>query len=141
MTYEEALHEFGLPALPEHRNNIRRLLVEATEQERRGEGQPEILRTLCVQLFSIGDAEDALLIWSAKNSSFDMGSALDIQFLCGAGLEATKAFLAGSSVSDANRALDRLSKCEQSGDFKDWSPQKTLAFYRSYYDLEDQPQS
>jgi hypothetical protein len=82
MNYEEALQEFGLPASSNQRNDIRRLLVEETERERRGDGQPEILRTLCVQLFSIGEVEDALLIWSAKESSFDMGCGLDIQFLC-----------------------------------------------------------
>jgi hypothetical protein len=141
MTYEEALQEFGLPASPKHCNDIRSLLVEETERERRGKGQEEILRTLCVQLFSIGDPEDALLIWSAKNSSFDMGCGLDIQFLCGAGLEATKAFLAASAASEASRALGCLMECEKSGDFRNWSPQKTLTAYRAYYRLEGEPRS
>src|SRR4029077_198220 len=94
MTYKEALQEFGLPASAKSRDDIRRLLEAETERELREEGQEEILRTLCVQLFSIGEVEDALLIWRAKGSSFDMWCGLDIQFLCGAGLEATKMFLA-----------------------------------------------
>ena len=138
MNYEEALQEFGLPASPNQRTDIRRLLVEETERERRGEGRPEILRTLCVQLFSIGEVEDALFIWSAKRSSFDMGCGLDIQFLCGAGLEATKGFLEVSNAPEANSALGYLIRCEQSGDFKDWSPQKTIAFHRAYYHLDGQ---
>src|SRR5579883_2014403 len=132
MNYKEALQKFGLPALPQHRDEIRRLLVEESQQERRGKGQPEILRTLCAQLFSIGNVEDSLLIWNAKQSSFDAGCGLDIQFLCGAGLESTKAFLTAASVPEAKTALNRLIKCEPR-DFKDWSPAKTLAQYRAYY--------
>ena len=137
MTYQEALDNFGLPAMPTHRNEIRHLLLLASEQERSGAGEEEILRTLCVQLFSIGEVADTLLIWNAKNSSFDMGSGLDVQFLCGAGLEATKAFLAGAPAPEANQALQYLIKCEQSGDFEGWSPQKTLAFHRFYYGLDE----
>ena len=61
----------------------------------------EMLRTLCIQLFSLGVAEDSLLIWDAKQSSFDAGCGLDVQFLCGAGLEATKEFLSGSASTPA----------------------------------------
>jgi len=101
VTYEEALQEFGLPASPLDRQAIRHLLEVETDQERRGKGQPEILRTLCGQLFSIGNVEDSLLIWQAKTSSFDSMCGLDVQFLCGAGLDATKAFLADSPVPEA----------------------------------------
>src|SRR4051812_39781827 len=58
MTSEEAFREFGLPASPERREQIRQLLVEEIEREKRGEAGEEMLRTLCVLLFSLGIPED-----------------------------------------------------------------------------------
>jgi hypothetical protein len=60
---------------------------------------------LCIQLFSAGIPRDALLIYRAKMSSFDAGCYIDIQLVCGAGLEPTKAFLRESSEADAKRLL------------------------------------
>ncbi len=134
MKYKEALQEFGLPATPQSRAAIRRLLEEETEKERAGKGQPEILRTLCVQLFSIGQVEDSLLIWSAKMSSFDAGCGLDLAFLFGAGVETTKQFLAASPAPEAKKALEYMD--DWGGDFSDWTPEKTLAFHRRYYHLD-----
>jgi hypothetical protein len=136
MTYEEALQEFGLPASVHDRQAIRHVLEEEIFQARAGKSQKEILRTLCVQLFSIGRVEDCLLIWNAKTSSFDSMCGLDVQFLCGAGLEAAKVFLAASTAPEAKKALDYLKECEKSGDFDGWMPEKTLTFHRSYYHLE-----
>lgn len=135
MTYDQALEKFGLPASSAYRDEIRKLLKEETEKERRGQSGEEMLRTLCLQLFSLGISEDALLIWDAKQSSFDAGCGLDIQFLCGAGLSATKEFLARSSAPAAAAALKRLSECEITGDFADWTPQSTIEEYRYYYGL------
>jgi hypothetical protein len=135
MTYEEALREFGLPASPNARRAIRYLLEEEIQQQRQSKGEFELLRTLCVQLFSIGNVEDSLLIWNAKKTSFDAMCGLDVQFLCGAGLEATKQFLVASSVPEAKKALEYIGSCEGNG-FKDWTPAKTLAFHRQYYRLD-----
>src|SRR5688572_7326309 len=126
MTSSEALQNFGLPASPDHRAVIRQLLAEEIEREKRGESGEEMLRTLSVQLFSLGIPEDALLIWDAKRSSFDAGCGLDVQFLCGSGLPATKEFLARSSVPSAAAALEYLAECEQTGDFDDWIPQSSI---------------
>lgn len=136
MTYTEILETFGLPATPVYREEIRRLLVEEIERERHGGSGEEMLRILCLQLFSLGAADDSLLIWDAKQSSFDAGCGLDVQFLCGAGLDVTKHFLAKSDVQSASAALEYLTKCEQSGDFDGWTPQKTLADYRRYYRID-----
>ncbi|MDB6024422.1 MAG: hypothetical protein JWM68_645 [Verrucomicrobiales bacterium] len=135
MTNSEALQKFGLPASPQHRDEIRRLLTEEIEREKQGESGEEMLRTLCVQLFSLGVPEDALLIWDAKQSSFDAGCGLDVQFLCGAGLAATREFLASSSVPSASAALEYLTECEQTGDFADWTPQTSIEQHRRYYGL------
>jgi len=135
MTSSEALQKFGLPALPHHRAEIRQILAEEIECEKRGEAGEEMLRTLCLQLFSLGVAEDALLIWDAKQSSFDAGCGLDVQFLCGAGLPATREFLARSTAPSAAAALNYLIECEQTGDFADWTPQASIEQYQGYYGL------
>lgn len=136
MTSDEALQKFGLPASPHHRDQLRQLLTEEIERERQGEAGEEMLRTLCVQLFSLGNVEDSLLIWDAKQSSFDAGCGIDIQFICGAGLEATKEHLKRSSNQPASAALDYLIECEQTGDFAEWTPAQSIADYRKYYRLQ-----
>jgi hypothetical protein len=135
MTSDEALLKFGLPASPQCRNEIRRLLAEEIEREKEGKSGEEMLRTLCLQLFSLGVAEDTLLIWDAKQSSFDAGCGLDVQFLCGAGLVVTKEYLVKSDAVSASAILGYLRKCEQAGDFEDWTPQWSIEQYRSYYGL------
>lgn len=135
MTSSETFQKFGFPASPQHRAEIRQLLAEEIEREKRGQSGEEMLRTLCVQLFSLGVVEDALLIWDAKQSSMDAGCSLDVQFLCGAGLPATREFLARSSAPTATAALEYLSECEQTGDFDDWTPQSSIEQYLSYYGL------
>lgn len=139
MTFDEALQKFGLPASPADGDEIRRLLAEEIDRARRWEDGEEMLRTLCVQLFSLGVVEDALLIWDAKHSNFDAGCGLDVQFLCGAGLSITKAFLAASKEPTAAEALDYLTLCERAGDFAEFSPAVWVAQYRRYYDLDPTP--
>ncbi len=133
MTSEEALQEFGLPAAPGDRDEIRRLLALEIERERQGESGEEMLRTLCLQLFSLGYPEDALLIWEAKQSSFDAGCGLDIQFVCGAGLAVTQDYLSRASVLESSAILQYLAACDRAGDFAEWTPQVTIEHYRSYY--------
>lgn len=134
---ESLWKKFGLPASPWYQDELRRLLAEEIERERRGESGEEILRTLCVQLFSLGIAEDSVLIWEARQSSFDAGCGLDVQFLCGAGLGATKEFLARSSARSASAVLQYLTECEESGDFTDWTTRTTVSQYRGYYGLDE----
>lgn len=137
MTSSEALQRFGLPASPQHHQEIRRCLVQEIERERTGTGGEELLKTLCAQLFSLGVVEDALLIWEAKQSSFDAGCSLEIQLLCGAGLPATKEFLARSTAPTAAAALRELTECDQAGDFADWTPSLTIEQLREYYVCDD----
>ncbi|MBN9693203.1 MAG: hypothetical protein J0M24_23415 [Verrucomicrobia bacterium] len=135
MTSNEALQRFGLPASLQSRAEIRQLLAEEIEREKRGQGGEEMLRTLCVQLFSLGVVEDVLLIWHAKQSSFDAGCGLDVQFLCGAGLSETRMFLARSSTPSAAGALKYLTECDQAGDFDGWTPRSSVEHYRHYFGL------
>jgi hypothetical protein len=137
MAYTDLLDTYGIPANPAARGELREMLAQEIERERSGGSGEEMLRTLCVQLFSIGIAEDSLLIWRAKSSSFDAGCGLDVQFLCGAGLATTKEYLAKSPAPDAEAALRHIEKCEQSGDFSDWEPAASIADYRRYFSLTD----
>lgn len=137
MTSDDAIQQFGLPTQPAHRETLLRLLSEEIEREQAETGDQELLRTLCAQLFSIGTAEDSLAIWAAKDCNFDTMCGIDVQFLCGAGLEATKEFLATSSAPVAAHALKYLVECEQSGDFLEFSPAKCLSEARFYYHSDD----
>jgi hypothetical protein len=136
VTYREVLQRFGLPASNADRAEIRRLLAEEIERERDGESGDEMLRLLSAQLFSLGVVEDVELIWEAKSASFDAGSIVDVQFLCGGGgVEATKAYLAGIRTEEAAAALRCIEGCERAGDFSGWSPEKWLDVYHRYYGL------
>lgn len=135
MTYEEALAAFGLPAEPRFRDDLRRLLVEEIERAGRDEDGEEMLRALCVQLFSLGFVEDAPLLWRAKRANFDMWCGLDIQLLCGAGLAQTRALLAGVGDEAAADALQYLDTCVEAGDFDGWTPARTIDQYRDYFGL------
>lgn len=135
MTHEEALQKFGLPALPHYRDEIRQLLAKEIELDRKGKSSAEMLRTLSLQLFSIGMVEDSLLIWEAKQSSFDASFTVDIQTICGSGLTETKEYLAQLTDPSAKEALEYLIECEQAGDFRGWKPQSSIDTYREYYAL------
>jgi len=118
---------------------VRSALAEETVRERgeQGDGNAELMRLCCVQLFNVGLLDDVLLIWDAKMAGFDTVSGLDIQFLCGAGLPATKAFLtAHAQVPEAEDALEYLSACEASGDFEDFTVQAWAARYARYFGQE-----
>jgi hypothetical protein len=90
---------------------------------------------LCIQLFSAGIPRDALLIYRAKMSSFDAGCYIDIQLVCGAGLEPTKAFLRESSEADAKRLLAVLEDGRYAKDFEGFTPEQHLDFYRRYFGI------
>lgn len=89
----------------------------------------------CVLLFAAGDPRDALVIWTAKMSSFDVACSIDIQLLCGAGLERTKAFLRTCPEADAKEALDYIESCIPTGDFEDFTPTHWLERCLHYYGL------
>jgi hypothetical protein len=136
MTADESLARFGLVPAEGDLPQIRELLAREAEAERTvgGRGREEDLALLCcVQLFSRGMAEDILRIWDAKMSGFDMGSVVDVQFLCGAGLDATKRFLGSLADERAAAAWSYIVDCEKAGDFDEFSPETHLQGYREYF--------
>ena len=96
-----ALARFGLPARPEDRDAIIAALDEQVRLEADEEGDQFLMRLLCVQLFSLGQVEDSLRVWRAKLCNFDTHCGIDVQFVCGAGLEPTKAYLRHVGGDDA----------------------------------------
>ena len=134
MDISESLKKYGLVPSDEVLRHIRALFSKEADAERNDIPRVEDLALLCcVQLFSRGYLEDILRIWDAKQSGFDLGTYLDIQFLCGAGLEPTKRFLSSHESQAAADALQYLQECEQAGDFDDFSPEAYLEDYRRYF--------
>jgi hypothetical protein len=135
MDADESLRRFGLIPTDEQLPEIRNLLAGESEAERKGESREEDLALLCcVQLFARGLVEDVLRIWDAKSAGMDLGSAIDIQLLCGPGLEATKRFLHSQPGTAARAALQAICDCEMTGDFREFSPAHELEDYRHYFD-------
>ena len=104
-------------------------------REQNEEGDQLTLKCLCIQLFSLKDVADSLLIWTVKAASFDLMCGIDVQLLCGAGLEETTQFLECSTSKHAPNALKYLNECISSGDFADWTPDITLNHYLAYYGI------
>ena len=142
---EESLARFGLAPKESDLPEIRAILDREAEIERNHySGDPEkqkderereddLALISCVQLFAWGSLEDVLRIWDAKQTSMDMACYLDVQFLCGSGLEKTKAYLATLTSENAAKALAYLIQCEEGGDFDDFTPAKRLERYRQYF--------
>jgi len=133
MDENELLARYGLVPVAADLAEIRRLVRSLTADEKRDSNEP--LKTLCIQLFSAGIPSDALLIYKAKKSSFDAACYIDIQLVCGAGLETTKAFLRESSEPAAKELLTVLQDGNSLRDFDGFTPERHLDFYRRYYGL------
>ncbi|MDT3444870.1 MULTISPECIES: hypothetical protein [unclassified Pseudofrankia] len=58
----------------------------------------ELMRVGCVQLFNAGALADVLTVWRAKEANFDAHCSIEIQLLCGAGLDEAKTHLAGQGA-------------------------------------------
>jgi len=91
------------------------------------------MKLCCVQLFNSGHPPDVLLIWRAKDTSFDAMCAIDVQLLCGSGLQQTKAYLSEQASADAQAALVYLAKCEEAGDLADFSVEDYTRWWGQYY--------
>ena len=135
MTEDEHLVAFGLRPRTEDLPAIRSLLATETARERasQGEGDTTLMKLCCVQLFNSGELADVLLIWRAKQASFDAANSIDIQLLCGSGLDKTKAYLSEQGSADAEAALRRLTECEAAGDFDDFSVEAYASWWSTYY--------
>ncbi|WP_145328765.1 hypothetical protein [Paenibacillus xylanexedens] len=130
MNEDELLQMYGLEPDKKHRESIRRLLQQ--EMENREADDHEILKLLCIMLFAIGNVEDTELIWLAKRKNQNAGSYIDVQLLCGAGIEETIVYLEKKGGEQAHKQLLYLRKCEPY-DFVDFSKDQWLSEYKAYY--------
>ncbi|MFD3929442.1 hypothetical protein [Streptomyces sp. NPDC058614] len=135
MDEDESLRRYGLHPVGADLDEVRGLLTVRTLLEKRaqGDGDTELMKLCCVQLFNAGVLDDVLLIWQAKSASMDAGCSIDIQLLCGSGLDRTKAYLSSQGLPEAEAALRRLLRCEAAGDFEDFSAATHSAWYAAYY--------
>ncbi|MGW9206045.1 hypothetical protein ACWGR4_03515 [Embleya sp. NPDC055664] len=138
MDEEESLRRFGLRPGRAHLDEIRELLGEHTERERRaqGEGDTELMKLCCVQLFNSGELDDVLLVWSAKEAGFDAACSIDIELLLGHGIEPTKTYLSAHPSRSAPVVLNRLRELESEGAFEGFSVEELSAGYDRYYEDE-----
>jgi hypothetical protein len=136
MTYDESLSRYGLPPMDASLPAIRTLLQEEADKEACGKGgerESDLALLCCVQLFSKGLPDDALRIWNAKSAGFDLGCTIDVQLLCGAGLQQTKDYLRMSGDPSSRNALSFIEECEVAGDFEDFAPATYIAQHYSYF--------
>ena len=134
MDEDESLRRYGLHPFGAHLDEVRALLTAQTRLEKRaqGDGDTELMKLCCVQLYNAGSPEDVLLIWEAKSASMDAACSIDVQLLCGSGLATTKAYLSSLRLPEAEAALRRLLQCESAGNFEDFSVEGHSDFYAAY---------
>ncbi|MCK6074597.1 hypothetical protein [Paenibacillus silvae] len=132
MNEVELLKVYGVEPDQKHRESIRQLLRQEIE-EPEGEDN-EVLKLLCIMLFAVGNVEDTELIWRAKRKNQDTGSYIDVQLLCGAGLEETLVYLEHKQGDHAHEEWLYLKQCEPY-DFVDFSKDQWLAGYKAYYNV------
>ncbi len=133
---DEWLSRFGLRPGQDQLAEVRETLAKETaaETQHQGSSDTDLMKLCCVQIFNVGTPSDALLVWRAKTASMDADGSIDIQLLCGQGLEPTKAYLAGLGTEESKAALKRLAACEEAGDFKEFSVADWANFYARYYE-------
>ncbi|MCP4968143.1 MAG: hypothetical protein GY926_23270 [bacterium] len=134
---------FGMPPgdfdLPEIRSMLDGLIaLEPAHSEPGTPADPdnanhEVILLLTQLLFAAARLDDVVRIWRAKRSSFDLGSYLDVQLLCGAGLRPTLDFLDCSKEREEQDALQYLQASMAAGDFEGFDPVRQLEFYRQYW--------
>lgn len=128
---EAALSKFGLPSKLVNHAAIVAELEDQIGLEDDEVGDQFLMRLLSAQLFSIGLVEDSILIWRAKSCNFDTGLGIDVQFLCGAGLENTKEYLYHDGSDLALEALHYINECES--DFLKFNIESVIQCICEYY--------
>ena len=69
-------------------------------------------------LYQIGDLDDVIPMWQAKQTNMDTGGGFDVQFLVGQGVSETLGFLQHSDSPCSKEAFDYISQCNLAGDFE-----------------------
>jgi hypothetical protein len=125
---ERLLASIDLRSVGEHHALLRRILQAEMEQRRTG-GSYDFFENLywcAFLLYLVGDPSDVPLMWDAKHLDFDTACGFDVQFLLGAGTQATLAYLTDHGHADIAREL--LAYPELNDDLQDW-----VTFRRGYF--------
>lgn len=80
-------------------------------------------------LYCVGKREDIPDLWAAKQINMDLASGFDIQFLVGAGVDASLDYLHTIGLDEAAQYIN---KCQVCGDFDDlqaWFEHQQAYFY------------
>lgn len=128
----ELVEQYGIWPTVDKRESIQKCLSAEISKAATADG--EVLQLLCVFLFVIGNVEDSLLIWHAKNLNWDTFHSIGVELLCGAGLTSTRQyFLENSNEENAAKALAYLDECIEAGDFNDFSKSQLVTEFNDYY--------
>jgi hypothetical protein len=98
-----------------------RFLLEQEMACRQNEDETDIdsIHLCGFLLFLLGQLEDVELLWQAKRTTFDTWCGFDIQFLVGAGVSPTLAYLHSIQKEWAEEARTYIEECQRAGDFSD----------------------
>ncbi|KAB1116797.1 hypothetical protein [Micromonospora aurantiaca (nom. illeg.)] len=132
MNDDESIRRYGLRPTGAAVPHIREMLRAQADLDQHDQ-DTELMKLCCLQLFNAGRLSDVLVIWQAKESSWDAHCSIDVQLLCGAGLDATKAYLDADGSDDATEALRYLLDCEAAGDFDNFSIAEQARWRAAYY--------
>lgn len=132
MNAAESLRRYGLNPPPADLPHIRDILRAQAELDQLDQ-DTELMNLCCLQLFNAGQLSDVLTIWMAKESSWDAHCSIDVQLLCGAGLDETKAHLRADGSIEAAQALQYLLECEAAGDFANFSVARQSRWRADYF--------
>ena len=132
MDADQSLRRYGLQPSASDLPHLRDILQAQADLEQHDQ-DTELMNLCCLQLFNAGQLSDVLTIWQAKESSWDAHCSIDVQLLCGAGLEATKAHLRAEDSADAAEALRYLLDCEAAGDFDNFSVEEQARWRANYF--------
>jgi len=112
---------------------LRRLLQIEIDYRRDSENGDyfENLYWCAFLLWRIGDLNDVINLWRAKNVNLDTACGFDIQFLVGAGVDETIRYLREKTDTESQAALGYIMECKASGGFdglQEWASQRSEYF-------------
>jgi hypothetical protein len=94
------------------------LFDEETKNHHGGDqGLTDTLRLLGLMLYRCGRLDDLPRLWRAKTANFDTQCGFDVQFVVGAGVEATIAEYRRLGTEFFDDAANYITGCRVSGDF------------------------
>ncbi|MBL8678639.1 MAG: hypothetical protein JNK05_05715 [Myxococcales bacterium] len=105
--------------------------LAAAEREDPGCCDAAIVRLICAQLFSVGELSDVLRIATARAASDATRAAVELELLCGAGLDATMSWLEASTDPIARDALGELRSARRAGGFDHVSREDVRSRHRA----------